>query len=67
MVEIISGYCENSLVDIESESIDLIYIDPPYEMNYTTNIPGDKRWNTSGETDGTFDVYMERAFSCIEG
>ena len=32
----------------------LILTDPPYGMNYKTNIPGDRRWNKKGTTKGLF-------------
>lgn len=41
--EFLSRLIESSISPV------LIFTDPPYGMNYKTNIPGDKRWNTTGE------------------
>lgn len=38
---------------------DLIYTDPPYGMSYCSNIPGDKRWKKSGESDAKFSAPIE--------
>ena len=39
------------------EPPNLILTDPPYGMSYRSNIPGDRRWNASGEpVNGRFDV-----------
>ena len=46
----------NRLQKITSESIDLVYTDPPYELNYQTNIPGDKRWNKTQQTNNRFEI-----------
>jgi len=46
--------CENIVHMIEDESVDLIYTDPPYGMKYKSNIPGDRRWNKSGNTANKF-------------
>ena len=47
------------LPQIEDSSIGLILTDPPYGMGYVSNIPGDKEWNESGETNGKFSNVME--------
>jgi site-specific DNA-methyltransferase (adenine-specific) len=40
---------EDEIGKIQNESIDLIYTDPPYEMNYKSNIAGNKKWNKHGK------------------
>ena len=40
---------EDALPNIHNETIDLIYTDPPYEMNYKSNIAGSKEWNKTGK------------------
>lgn len=50
----LNGKWEDLIQDIKPESIGLVYTDPPYGMNYLSNIPGDKRWNTKGESESKF-------------
>lgn len=40
---------ELDTIELPDCSFDLIYTDPPYEMEYASNIPGDRHWNSSGE------------------
>ncbi len=49
---------ENLLKGFPDDSIDLILTDPPYEMNYKSNIPGSKAWNKSGVSDSKFENIM---------
>jgi DNA modification methylase len=42
------GMWEDLLPEIEDESFDLIYTDPPYGMSYRSTIPGHQKWNKSG-------------------
>lgn len=49
------GRQEDILPKLEDKSVDLLYFDPPYEMNYVSNIPGDIRWNPSGESSSRFE------------
>ena len=44
---------------LEDSSVDFILTDPPYGMEYLSNIPGDKTWNESGETNNKFSSVME--------
>lgn len=37
MIELVNKSCFNYLKDIEDNSIDLILIDPPYEISRDTN------------------------------
>lgn len=48
------GKWEDLILSLSDSSIDLIYTDPPYGLGYVSNIPGDKRWNKSGETFSKF-------------
>jgi adenine-specific DNA-methyltransferase len=50
----IKGKWEDLIKDIKDESIGLVYTDPPYGMNYVSNIPGDIRWNALGQSDAKF-------------
>ena len=50
---------ENVLPSLKDKSVDLIYTDPPFEMEYVSNIPGDIRWNTKGESESRFDSPMQ--------
>ena len=52
---------ENILPKIPSRSIDLVYTDPPYGIDYVTNIPGDKHWNKDGKTSSKFDKILNDA------
>lgn len=54
--KVYNGDANDKLSLIKDCSIDLLYTDPPYELNYQTNIPGDKRWNKSQTTNNRFDV-----------
>ncbi len=49
------GRWEEIIPNIEDNTFNLIYTDPPYGMNYLSNIPGDKTWNKSGESIAKFD------------
>lgn len=45
----------------------LILTDPPYGINYKTNIPGDKRWNKTGNTNNKFDILTnDQNLQCID-
>lgn len=57
-MKIINKACEDALPEILSQSVDLIYIDPPYGQEYFTNIPGDRHWNKDGITNGKFSPLM---------
>lgn len=50
---------ENIVPKLPTNSFDLIYIDPPYEMKYISNIPGAKQWNKSGITLSKFNEYIK--------
>lgn len=49
------GKWEDLIVKIPSGTIDLVYTDPPYGIGYRSNIPGDIRWNKTGNTESKFD------------
>lgn len=55
-IKLLQGDAVQLCAQIESNSIDCLYTDPPYEMNYKTNIPGSSNWNKSGYTESKFDV-----------
>lgn len=48
------GRWEDLILEIPNESVDLVLTDPPYGLGYVSNIPGDKRWNQSGESESRF-------------
>lgn len=52
------GRWEDVLPTLEDESFDLIYTDPPYGMEYNSNIPGSKEWNQSGISDSKFEDHL---------
>ena len=59
MSKLYYGTWEYWLPQLEDESVDLIYIDPPYGKEYISNIPGDKRWKTSdGTSDSKFHEHL---------
>lgn len=43
------GDWKDELNNYDDESFNLIYTDPPYGMNYKSQIPGDKAWNPKGK------------------
>jgi len=47
--QIINARWEAILPAFKNETVDLIYTDPPYGMNYKSNIAGDKQWNKEGK------------------
>jgi len=49
------GKWEELILKIPDESIDLLYTDPPYGMNYLSNIPGSSNWNKNPETSTKFE------------
>ena len=51
----VMGRWEELIKSIVDESVDLVYTDPPYGMNYLSNIPGDVRWNKDGQSDSKFE------------
>lgn len=57
-IRLIEGDCTKVLKTLPDNSFDLIYTDPPYEINYSSNIPGDKKWNKTGETSSKFEVLL---------
>lgn len=50
---------EQILINCPNEHIDLVYTDPPYGMNYCSNIAGDIRWNKLGKSENKFDKPMK--------
>lgn len=52
--KIVNSKWEDYLPTLEAESIDLIYTDPPYGMEYRSNIPGSKQWNKSRKSKSKF-------------
>lgn len=54
MNKVIQNDCIGFLESLQQKPR-LILTDPPYGMNYKTNIPGDKRWNKKGITQNKFD------------
>lgn len=50
----ICARCEEAFKVLPDACIDLVYTDPPYGMNYVSNIPGSKKWNKSGVTHSKF-------------
>lgn len=54
-IKLIHGDFEQVFKDLPDASAKLIYTDPPYEMDYLSNIPGSKEWNKSGISDSKFE------------
>ena len=54
MNQVVQKDCMRFLESL-TDSPQLVLTDPPYGMNYKTNIPGDKRWNKKGITNNKFD------------
>jgi len=52
------GRWEDVLPNLEPESIDLIYTDPPYGKKYKSNIPGDKTWNKTETSANKFNSHL---------
>jgi DNA modification methylase len=50
----ILGRWEDSIKNIEDGTIGMVYTDPPYGMEYRSNIPGDIRWNKNQQTISKF-------------
>ena len=48
------GRWEELLPEIEDESFDLVYSDPPYGMEYLSQIPGHEQWCKSGVSESKF-------------
>lgn len=55
---IVHSTWEEVLPTIQDSSINLIYTDPPYEMNYRSTIPGSKEWNKTGNLENRFEAPM---------
>lgn len=54
--DIVCGKWEDLMPMLASESIHLIVTDPPYGLGQSSsNIPGDRTWNKSGESDSRFE------------
>lgn len=49
------GRWEDLISGVKDETVGLVYTDPPYGMNYVSNIPGSKEWNKSQKTNSKFD------------
>jgi len=58
-IKLFNDLSENHMKIMEDSSVDLIYTDPPYEMNYLSNIPGDKTWNKTGESESRFEKAID--------
>ena len=58
-IRIKHGSWQRLLPVIHNNSIDLVYTDPPYGMNYTSGIPGHRNWNKSGESNSKFDKVID--------
>jgi len=56
---LINGDCTTELKKNKSESFNLIYSDPPYEMKYISNIPGSKHWNKKQITNSKFKSHLK--------
>ena len=56
---IVLGSWEEVLPELKPRSIGLVLTDPPYEMSYLSNIPGDARWNGRGKSRNKFDRPMK--------
>jgi site-specific DNA-methyltransferase (adenine-specific) len=55
----VHGLWEEVLPQLKPRSVGLVFTDPPYEMSYLTNIPGDPRWNSNGKSRNKFDRPMK--------
>lgn len=48
-INVLNSKWEDSIAQISDNSIDLGYTDPPYEMNYKSNIAGSSDWNKNNK------------------
>ena len=56
---IVLGSWEQVLPQLKPKSVGLVFTDPPFEMSYLSNIPGDARWNSRGKSKAKFDRTMK--------
>lgn len=67
---ILHGSWQALMSTMKPNSVDLILTDPPYGMSYLSNIPGDRTWNKSGESESRFETLIEgddkKAYAAIK-